>query len=103
MQATRTEGGLLIQTTTEESMRFVDGKTSEITSLKKRASGRLGRLIMIGDHIISDRGRLYTEDGREHRVDVQTDVKWKWLQRVGPGFITHYDETSKTLWYVERK
>ncbi len=57
-------------------------------------------LIMVGDHVVSNHGALYTNDGQAFRVD--TGLRWDWFQPVKNGFITHYDASEKTLWSVER-
>ncbi|MCY2991378.1 MAG: hypothetical protein NTY19_26415 [Planctomycetota bacterium] len=60
-----------------------------------------GRFVKVGAHIICASGQLFTSDGAVHRVSI--DTPWNFLQRVGPGFLTHYDEKAKVLWYVEPK
>jgi hypothetical protein len=59
------------------------------------------RFVKVGSHIISGEGQLYTPDGAEHRLRI--DAPWTLLQRVGPGFITHFDPKTNLLWYVEPK
>jgi hypothetical protein len=61
----------------------------------------VSRFVRVGDHIISASGQLFTPDGHEYRVPA--DEPWTLLQRVGSGFITHYDATANALWYVEPK
>ena len=60
-----------------------------------------GRFVKVGAHIICASGQLFTPDGAVHRLSI--DRPWNFLQRVGPGFLTHYDERKQVLWYVEPK
>ncbi len=55
-----------------------------------------GRFVKVGAHIICASGQLFTPDGAVHRVSI--DTPWNFLQRVGPGFLTHYDEQKQVLW-----
>jgi hypothetical protein len=104
---TPTEHGWLLHNSGKSTLSFLDAKTAKMTHLKgykpaaKREPMSRPEAIKVGDHIITMRGSLYTPNGKEYRI--KTDGKWSLLQRVGPGFITHYDRKSRTLWYVKPK
>lgn len=102
---TRSDGGLLLHNTSNRSVHHLDVKTAKLTDFTEYAPVMTGiqtpsATIKVGDHIIIKNGTLYTPDGEEHHL--KTEDKWKLLQRVGLGFITHYDERSATLWYFNR-
>jgi hypothetical protein len=59
-------------------------------------------LIRMDNYIVSERGKLFTEQGQSFQAPLTTD-RWKMLQRVGERFVTHYDQNRKTLWVIEPK
>jgi hypothetical protein len=104
-----TDGGLLLNLGDRQPWARLDPRTSELTRLTDYAPWTAPadapfptpRFVQVGQHIISANGQLFTPDGKQYRV--KPDVVWSYLQRVGPGFITHYDEKARVLWYVEPK
>jgi hypothetical protein len=85
---------------------WLDVKQARLTSLAGYASHRPPkelnhapwRFVKVGDHLISSTGQLYTPAGEVHRVKLAR--AWKELARAGDGFLTHYDESTQTLWHV---
>jgi hypothetical protein len=59
------------------------------------------QLIKIGDHLIRGDGLLLTGDGRSFQI--HGEHRWDLLERVGDGFITHYDKQTQTIWYITPK
>jgi hypothetical protein len=104
-----TDDGLLLKTTVPQRWGHLDPKSGNLNWLTNYAVPhfpndalfRTERYVKVGNHIISAHGQLFTPDGQEHRA--QIDTVWSRLERIGPGFITHFDEKEKVLWYVEPK
>jgi hypothetical protein len=59
------------------------------------------KFVKVGEHIIDQHGQLYTPDGK--RFQVKSGAKWDRLERVGSGFVTHFDDRANVLWYIEPK
>lgn len=72
-------------------------------SWKYRYSGlnQRPRFVKVGEHIIGADGQIFAKDGKEYRLPVSD--RWWLLGPAGPGFITHFDNQSNTLWYVAPK
>ncbi|MGB7345208.1 MAG: hypothetical protein WBD20_13420 [Pirellulaceae bacterium] len=127
-------GGLLLHRNAENKIAWVDAESSNVTEMPEfaHASDKLDmnistfetpvsptfqspypkpHLIKIGNHLISDNGKLFTADGKTHQLDFNPTGSqhpiwsqiptWLHLQRYGDGFITHYESARRTLWYVE--
>jgi len=87
---------------------YVDKTTNELVKLTQyvdnpnpHSFGSL-RFIVMGDDIVTGAGILLTAAGQSHYY-ANNGVSWPWLQRYGDGFIAHYDEREKALYYFSRK
>ncbi|MGB7345209.1 MAG: CsgG/HfaB family protein [Pirellulaceae bacterium] len=58
-------------------------------------------LIKVGENLIGSDGSMMTGDGKTYRLAGRH--RWSYLQRVGDGFITHYDQNRRTVWHVHPK
>jgi len=105
-----TEGGIFLNLS-QEAPRWalLDRRDAQLTKLSGyrpwspplEVRSTWPRVIKVGDHIITEAGQLYTPDGKVHQFKL--DFPWEYFQRVGPGFLTHFDPQTNRLWYVERK
>ena len=103
------DDGLLLHLTAPQPWAHVRASTAKHTALAQYdpwtppadVQAPAWRFVQVGEHLIDGNGQLFTPDGKRHRV--KTDIRWNLLQRVGPGFLTHFDEKANVLWYVEPK
>ncbi len=108
VELSQADGGILVNRSNEPRVAWIDGKSARLHDLPEfshasSSNSWLARptpnLIRIGDHLIGDNGTLMTTDGETFQVP--GSHRWDSLQRVGSGFITHYDDDQQVLWYVE--
>jgi len=72
----------------------------ECYSQKGESTDRLlGRFSIVGRHIVTANGQLFSPDGQHAKL--KSGVQFKHMQRLGRGLLTHYDEHEKTIWYIE--
>ncbi len=103
-----TPSGLLVHQNRDPWIAWIPRGSTELTALPEfsQASARSPSpsppLIKMDDYVVSERGKLFTDDGKSYQAPLTTD-RWNMLQRVGNGFVTHYDQYRKTLWLIEPK
>ncbi len=120
------DGGLLLHRNAEHKIAWVDRQSLEVTELPEfaHAAGPTGipvptfispytesfqlpyprpHLIKVGRHLISSDRELMTPDGKKYPLGKSLPWRWPLLQRLGKGFITHYEPGRSTIWYVEPK
>lgn len=104
------DGGPLFYAGGDHPWTRFDSQSGQLVGVPGYARGQkppdqaatLSQYIRVGEHLVSGYGQLFTPDGK--RYDAPTDASWRFLQRVGPGFITHFEPKSDVvLWYISPK
>lgn len=98
--------GLLVNRSVEPKIAWFDPDSNQFHGLPSllgasRSQSFPTHLIKVDDFLIDEYGRLIAEDGTVHSVPGKH--RWNHLQHFDKGFITHYDEKARVIWYIEPK
>ncbi|QDV45415.1 Curli production assembly/transport component CsgG [Stieleria neptunia] len=106
-QLTAAPGGLLVHNNRAPYLAWLPTGTTtpielpQFSHASAKTPGPSPKLIRVGEHVISERGGLFTADGTSHQAAVKDH--WSLLQFAGDGIVTHYDHLRRTLHLIERK
>ncbi|WP_182868403.1 CsgG/HfaB family protein [Stieleria mannarensis] len=106
-QLTAAPGGLLVHNNRAPYLAWLPSGTTKPIDLPQfshasaKTSGPSPKLIQVGRHLISERGELFTDDGKSYPAAVKD--RWSLLQCAGEGFVTHYDHLRRTLHLIQTK